>query len=256
MRNLDTGRGLFAAIDQQSPVPLYLQIVAQMEAALREGRLLPGATIPPEPALCEMFSVSRKTLRRATDHLVSLGLIRRIHGVGTVVTEDAQVEGLSGMQSIYDRLVSTRKTPETRLLLQETTVIDAEASALTGFSVGEEVVRLRRLRFSNKVPLAVLENVATAAILPLTGRDTSESFLAALNRRGFRAHVIHRQVEAVLADNRTAQDLDIPEGTPILRETQRSQDRHGRVFNLAVNYYHPTNFLMATVEFAEEDAST
>ena len=192
MRTAETGDGIFSAIDSQSAVPLYLQIVAQFESALREGRLVPGATIPIEPVLCAKFNVSRKTLRRATDHLVSLGLIRRLRSVGTVITDDAQVHSLSDMRSLHDKLITMRKTPETRLISQNICVVDQEMSGRTGFSVGQDVVFLQRLRLSNRAPLAVLENVVLANVLPLTEQDISESFLAALKRRGLNAHLIRR----------------------------------------------------------------
>jgi|GEM_PF-2103970 len=250
MRAAEAADGIFAAIDAKSAVPLYLQIVAQVESALREGRLAPGVTIPTEPVLCARFDVSRKTLRRATDHLVSLGLIRRIHGVGTVVTDDAQVDGLSDMRSLHDKLISMRKTPETRLISQEKMVVDQEISSRTGFAVGEEVVLLKRLRLSDHAPLAVLENVVVSNVLPLKEEDISQSFLAALKRRGFNAHLIRRQIEAVAATPEIAVNLLIETGTPILRESQRASDVEGRIFNFATNYYHPENYLMANVEFA------
>lgn len=49
----------------------------------------PGAKIPSERALCEIFSVSRTTIRRAIDDLVAEGVLFRIPAKGTYVGESS-----------------------------------------------------------------------------------------------------------------------------------------------------------------------
>lgn len=49
----------------------------------------PGAKIPSERALCEIFSVSRTTIRRAIDDLVTEGVLLRIPAKGTYVGESS-----------------------------------------------------------------------------------------------------------------------------------------------------------------------
>ncbi len=48
---------------------------------------LPGDRLPTEKELMSMYSVSRITVREATRHLVSLGLLRTVQGSGTYVCE-------------------------------------------------------------------------------------------------------------------------------------------------------------------------
>ncbi|WP_376778679.1 FadR/GntR family transcriptional regulator [Phytoactinopolyspora halotolerans] len=49
------------------------------------GQLPPGELLPPEPALCEAFSVSRTVIREAVKILQEKGLVKIRQGAGTVV---------------------------------------------------------------------------------------------------------------------------------------------------------------------------
>lgn len=59
------------------------EIVDQVKALLKTGKLQPGEQLPPERALAEMLGVGRPTLREALNHLEALGIveIRKRQGV-------------------------------------------------------------------------------------------------------------------------------------------------------------------------------
>jgi DNA-binding LacI/PurR family transcriptional regulator len=57
--------------------------------SLRNGEFAPGSQLPPEPVLCEKYSVSRSTIRDAVGALVGEGLLVRLHGKGTYVADVA-----------------------------------------------------------------------------------------------------------------------------------------------------------------------
>lgn len=66
-------------------IPLYLQIAQRLVEKIEEHELLPGAKLPPERELAEMFNVSRTTAVGAYKHLETLGLIETRVGSGTYV---------------------------------------------------------------------------------------------------------------------------------------------------------------------------
>lgn len=252
-RPIDTD---FSPIDNTSAMPLFLQIVGQFEAALRTRRILPSDMLPAEPILCEQFGVSRKTLRRATDHLTRLGLIRRIHGVGTVVTEEAWIDGFSAVRSIYDDLISARRTPETRLLSQERVIVDAALSESTGFEVGTDVLSLVRLRLADGRPVAVLENIVLSKIGAIGEDEINGSFLELMKQRGLHSHIIKQEITARFPAADQIELLDVAPGTPILCEIIQSIDADGAMLNYSSNFYHPLNHRMKAVTFVSDSASS
>jgi DNA-binding GntR family transcriptional regulator len=60
-------------------------IAADLRAAIAEGRYPHGAALPSEPELARIYQVSRPTVRKAIDALVSEGLVYVLRGRGSFV---------------------------------------------------------------------------------------------------------------------------------------------------------------------------
>lgn len=65
------------------------QVREQLLRSIRQGTLAPGAALPSERELCEVFQVSRVSVRQALAGLEAMGLIDVRHGRGTFVREGA-----------------------------------------------------------------------------------------------------------------------------------------------------------------------
>ena len=63
-------------------IPLYYQVQTMLLDRLFKG-LEPGDMLPTEKELCEIYQVSRSTMRQALDFLVKEGYIERFKGKGT-----------------------------------------------------------------------------------------------------------------------------------------------------------------------------
>lgn len=69
----------------QRPANLANAVTAELVDRIVRGLHLPGTALPPEPALCETFSVSRTVVREAVKMLQEKGLVQVRHGTGTTV---------------------------------------------------------------------------------------------------------------------------------------------------------------------------
>ena len=65
--------------------PRYHQVYVTLRTWVRDGTYKPGEQIPTEPQLCEVFGVSRITVRKAIDNLAKEGWLLRQQGRGTFV---------------------------------------------------------------------------------------------------------------------------------------------------------------------------
>ncbi|MFF5233176.1 FadR/GntR family transcriptional regulator [Dactylosporangium sp. NPDC000521] len=68
------------------PANLARAITADLVGRIVRGLHPPGTPLPPEPVLCEMFSVSRTVVREAVKLLQEKGLVQVRQGSGTIVT--------------------------------------------------------------------------------------------------------------------------------------------------------------------------
>ena len=74
------------AMEHNSVIPLYAQIVEYLRKDIAANVFGRNGRIPTEAELSEKYGVSRITVRRAVDELVSQGLVEKKQGKGTFVT--------------------------------------------------------------------------------------------------------------------------------------------------------------------------
>jgi DNA-binding FadR family transcriptional regulator len=105
------------------PVNLGRAVTAELVERIVRGLYPPGTPLPPEPALCEAFSVSRTVIREAVKMLQEKGLVQIRQGAGTTVTPPAKWKILDELVlaasvaadeslGILDDLVVTRRLLE------------------------------------------------------------------------------------------------------------------------------------------------
>lgn len=105
------------------PASLAKAVTAELVERIVRGVHPPGTPLPPEPALCEAFSVSRTVVREAVKILQEKGLVQVRQGAGTMITPPAMWDMLDELVlaatiaedeslAILDDLVVTRRVLE------------------------------------------------------------------------------------------------------------------------------------------------
>ncbi|MDX1358336.1 MAG: GntR family transcriptional regulator [Clostridia bacterium] len=68
-------------------LPLHSQLMNELEKAIISGKYKPGEMIPSENELAASHKISRPTVRQAFSELVAKGLLKKVKGKGTFVSE-------------------------------------------------------------------------------------------------------------------------------------------------------------------------
>ena len=71
----------------RAPTPRYVQIATYLRILIQRGNLKKGSQLPTESELCQRFGCSRTTVRQALDTLVRDGIVSRVRGAGTFVSD-------------------------------------------------------------------------------------------------------------------------------------------------------------------------
>jgi DNA-binding GntR family transcriptional regulator len=217
---------LYLDVDKRSAVPLYLQVAEQIENAIRDGILAPGDRLDNEIALSRQFGLSRATMRNVMAELVGKGLIVRRRGIGTqVVGGQPLVEHLPG---------DTRTTVLTNELIPASVEVAAELMVRPG----TRVLHLRRLRFLDDEPLAILENhlpgdLSDVGDLNLTGQALHHL----LHTQGVNLRVTAQKIRARTGTPEECQRLGDPDGAPLLTIEHTAYDDSGRPVEWATDAY-------------------
>jgi GntR family transcriptional repressor for pyruvate dehydrogenase complex len=74
---------------QASRTSISQDVLDQLLAEIREGRIKPGERLPSERQLMEVFAVGRSTVREAVQGLVTLGLVTSRQGRAAIVNTQA-----------------------------------------------------------------------------------------------------------------------------------------------------------------------
>jgi DNA-binding FadR family transcriptional regulator len=105
------------------PASLARALTAELVERIVRGIHPPGTSLPPEPVLCETFSVSRTVVREAVKILQEKGLVQVRQGAGTMVNPAAMWDMLDELVlsatiaedaglGVLDDLVATRRVLE------------------------------------------------------------------------------------------------------------------------------------------------
>lgn len=74
-------------IQPSSPVPIYRQLVEQVQRLVAGGNLQPGAELPSVRSLAEQHAINPMTVSKAYSLLEAQGLLERRRGLGMVVAD-------------------------------------------------------------------------------------------------------------------------------------------------------------------------
>ncbi len=197
----------------------------------------PGDVIPSEPELQARFEVSRITLRKAVDDLVTEGLLVRQQGRGTFVQKLKVTHQLNSITSWTEQLLAIGQVPRTLHL--EAEEIEPPNRIARDLELGphDTVFVLRRLRLVNDEPLTLIVNYLPSRLVPgfAAKAPQRESLYETLDEDyGLVAARAVDMVETRAATDEEAKRLRIDPWDPLLCVTRVSYLADGRPLEIGV----------------------
>ena len=227
----------------------------EIEHAIRQrlARLKPGAELPSEAQLCDEFGVSRMTARHAIDRLAQEGLVFRMRGRGTFVSEPPTHRRANSLLSFSNEMRRQGRTPSSRLLGRALRAPTRDEAARLQLKDGEKVLWLRRIRLADGHPIAVestrLHRRTATAVLAADLQG--ESLHAVLVQAGFPPTRGRATISAEPASADDARWLEMRKGDPMLVERRVIVDQEGRPLEFTESRY-PADRYALDVDFVVE----
>lgn len=229
-------------LDPSSPVPLYQQLVVQLQSRMASGEFVPGSVLPGEFELSRDYGVSRITAKRALDELADAGLVKRERGRGTQVlapTGPASVR--TSIDGWLENISQMERATQVRLLACDTQSASPDIASALELEEGAEVQRSVRVRTLDGNPMSYLVCFVPGPI----GRTflpedlASTAMLTLLERAGHKVASARQTVSATLATPETAQALGIHAGAPLLEVRRITCSADDRVVQYIRALYRP-----------------
>jgi GntR family transcriptional regulator len=195
--------------------PKYYQLYEKIRAQILSGQLQANAQLPTEEELCARYDVSRGTVRKAFDALVTEGLIRREQGRGNFV--NAPKPSL-GAFVLADLPRPPHQLLETRTLCLEIQTATPDIAQRLEIAVGAPVIYIAQVQRLNGVPILYEERTLAQSLCPtLIHEDTETQSLHWLLVHKYKLPLVRvtHTIEARSTSTQDADWLEIEAGSPI-----------------------------------------
>lgn len=165
-------------LDKSSFTPLYIQVREYLLNRIRMGDFKAGDRLPTEKELMEQLRVGRATVRAALGELEHEGYVEKRHGIGTFVKETKTEMGFEPLISLSYSLDKMGIRCVNRVAVDEPYTVH-EGVLTDHWEPGRVVQRLKRVRYGEKIPVAVEDSYFTPALYSrISGHTDGEKSIA------------------------------------------------------------------------------
>lgn len=214
--------------------PLYLQVRDALVQKIVVGHWKPGAPLPNEGQLAQQLGISVGTVRKALDVMEVERIVTRRQGRGTFVNDYSAAENTFPFSMFHDfegRRISGHKRGRSISRVQAGT---DEAERL-GLRQGDEVIRIERMRDHQDRTFLTEVCLLPAKLFTRMPENFGSYRLSALAQlNSILVARADERVDIALAKAQDAADLDVAEGTPLLRLDRIIRSDHDDVLEWRV----------------------
>ena len=224
-------------------VPKYYSIKKDIIRRINAEEWGADCAIQSERELMENYGVSRITVRRAIDELVNEGYLYREQGKGTFVKSEQHRSALTNLSSCTEEILRQGMKATRRLNFARMEQPSKKMARDLSLGEADRIFTLQRVYFADDIPVS------------LTTTSLAEKFFSGIDSFNFEMDSLYRvlesyyririsratrTVEAILAFDEIAEQLDVQDGFPLLlfRATTFAQiDGLEKPFEYFESYY-------------------
>ena len=223
-------------------IPAYQQIKAHILTHIHSGHWKSGEQIPTELKLAADFDVSRMTVNRAIQELVTERVLERVQGSGTFVAKQKFNTTLIEIHNLAEDIVQRGHTYRADVIIQHMIEASDQLAQIFCLEKGAALAEVFIVHYDNGQALQLEQRWVNPAIAPtFIEQDFSEVNTSAWLIAQVPLESGHYIVEALATPANIADLLNIEEQAPalVLRRTTCSK---GKVATHAVMWHPGTTY--------------
>lgn len=234
-----------SGLDVHSPVPLYYQLKNLLEEQIASGVYKPGDMIPSENKLCDIYAISRTTVRQAIHELVNSGKLTRTQGRGTFIADSYTEKPVDKLFGFTSDMKETGQIPRSKVLQFAPLIPAKHVRVGLRLEENEAAIILRRLRFAeeNVLGLAV-SYLPFKRFFKLLDENMEDNSLYKTLELKFDTIPLRSvyNVETQRCPREIAKLLEIAPGDPILFLQEVVYDQNDVPFEFVEEFYRSDRF--------------
>ncbi len=218
---------------------LYHKIFHYYKNLIQSNQLKNGQKMPTEQEVCDIFNTSRITVRHAYELLVNHGLIVKVQGKGTYVSEKKTDMKLNFLQGFSAEMSSMGKKPSTILLGVQLAYSSKPICDFLNISEGGMVYTIERIRCADGVKMAYEKvHLPFHIVSDIDKYDLTGSLYQILEQNYHIDPAWAKQtLEATLANQSQAAFLDVKVNSPLLVIKRLSYDQNNHPYEYTESLY-------------------
>lgn len=230
------------------PKAIYEGIYREIRSRIINGTYAFQEMLPTEAELTAEFGCTRNTVRRALNMLADQMFVQPIHGKGVRVIwlkgETDMLGALEEVESFGEFAKRNNAVASTDVKSFEHLICTEQLSRRLGFKVGEELIRVVRVRSLNGSARQVDHGYFLASIAKgLTPEIATDSIYAYLEHKcGVKVMASRRTVSVELANDEDCSYLDLGKYNCVAVMESQSYTSDGILFEVTHARTHPEIF--------------
>ena len=149
-----------------SSLPLYSQIVQDIRSKILNGTYKYNERLPNEKWLCNLYVISRTTLRKSIDELIAQGLLERHSNKGVYVVYSKFDPGFDRPYSLFQEMVKSGIRPSSKILSFSRINADSQLGHALNCEINTPLLAILRLRYADDVPFNIQQLYLIESFFP------------------------------------------------------------------------------------------
>ncbi len=206
-------------LDKNNPIPMYKQLEDIIKGNIASGKWGPDFKVPSEADFAKMYGISRITIRSACNHLVNEGVLYRVSGKGTYVSNTKIKTKSLAYMGFREQLEEMGYETKTKIIEKRKIKADFHLSKVLSVSEGSNILFIKRLRFLKGEAISLhYSYVPYKRCEGLEKYDLEKNQLCDIleSEYSVKQTKVIETLQALGVNSEDAKLLDVEEGFPIL----------------------------------------
>lgn len=230
--------------------PQYVKIKEYIIQNIENGKYNENEQIESEHTLCEMFSVTRMTVRQALTDLINENIIYSVPKVGSFVCKKSRFKSFDGLNSVTEDCAKKKEVCTSVVVLNQ--LEDANDLLKKEMTlVSNKVWHIKRVRLVNDEPLCFEDNYCNYDLTGDIDIEVSRTSLFNHFENDLKLPIAFsdQQIDAVLAGKELGNYLKVDENTPLLRVISITCLHNGKCIEYGYTYYRVDKYTFNQVAY-------
>lgn len=226
---------------------LYTIIKFKIIESIKSGKYKVNDQLPTENEFCEEYNVSRTTIRLALQQLELEGIVRRVQGKGTFVSNEKIMTPITQKILSFAEQMQGRNS-ESKVIELKVIPADQSISSILNLKEMEPIIKLVRLRCVDGEPIQYHTSYIPWRMAPGIEVHECTGSLFELLRTKYKINISRgiESIEPILTDEIVSGYLNVPVGSPSFLSESTTYDVNNVVIEYAqiINRGDRTKFIL------------